>query len=281
MQQSENLPGPKVQLQLHIGSLNFFLSPRQFHLLVYVLDFFLNSTNSAVMVPVQHQHNYECDDDECDIRATSDDELRNQVNRMTQMTGGLGLNQGWSPDPIGMRFWFLVGIFPAMNKVCVFFLSSIGSDINPSHVITNQPTMSRQPPATLPQHRRYSESIFSSNSSMTSSMCSSMTQTTHNSSRARKRGIIDADPNADISALDITIGSCAIVLLHNDVLVESSSSTCPLNEDSVRKLTEMANKYFETCMEMSVDKLFHFGKLMHGSTDFKHHLRYALCKDEP
>lgn len=50
------------------------------------------------MVPVQHQHNY---DEECDIRTTSDDELRNEVDRMTQMTGGLGLNQGWSPDPIG------------------------------------------------------------------------------------------------------------------------------------------------------------------------------------
>lgn len=142
-------------------------------------------------------------------------------------------------------------------------------------MITNQPTLSRQAPPTL-QHRRYSESIFSSNSSMTSSMCSSMTQTTHNSSRARKRGIIDADPNADISALDITIGSCAIILLHNDVLVQSTSSTCPLNEDSVRKLSEMSNKYFETCMEMNVDKLFHFGKLIHNSTDFKHHLRYAF-----
>lgn len=53
----------------------------------------------------------------------------------------------------------------------------------------------------------------SSNSSMTSSVCSSASQSTQTTNRARRRGIIDADPNADILRLNIRVACCAIVLL--------------------------------------------------------------------
>lgn len=101
LQQTENVPGPKVQLELNIGALNFFLSPRQFHLLSYVLDFFLNPTNESV--PIQQQNLQQFDNEECDIRrATSDDDLGSKIDRMTQMAGGLGINLGWSPDHSGL-----------------------------------------------------------------------------------------------------------------------------------------------------------------------------------
>lgn len=261
MKQTENVPGPKVQLELNIGALNFFLSPRQFHLLSYIFDFFFNPTNDTVVSGVSIQQH--CDDEECDIRRTnSDNELRTKIDRMTQMAGGLGINLGWSPDH--------------------------HSDISSAHVITNQPTLSssRQPPhvaatattttTSSPHHRRYSESVFSSNSSMTSSMCSSMTQSTHNTSRARKRGIIDADPNADISSLNIRIASCAIVLLHDDILVESAATATgdnlPLNEDSVRKMKEISDEYFVQSIEMGVNEILRAGDLLNKSCE-NHHLR--------
>lgn len=169
------------------------------------------------------------------------------------------------------------------NKNCLILKNVIiYIDTSPSHVITNQPTLSRQqpPPSTLPHHRRYSESVFSSNSSMTSSMCSSMTQSTHNTSRARKRGIIDTDPNADISSLNIRIASCAIVLLHDDVLVESAT-TCnnnlPLNEDSVRKMKRISDEYFAYSTEIGVNEILRAGDLLNKSCD-SHHLRYLhIC----
>lgn len=113
---------------------------------------------------------------------------------------------------------------------------------------------------------------------MTSSMCSSMTQSTHNTSRARKRGIIDADPNADISSLNIRIASCAIVLLHDDILVESAPTTSnnlPLNEDSVRKMKEISDEYFARSIEMGVNEILRAGDLLNQSCD-NHHLRYVL-----
>lgn len=94
------------------------------------------------------------------------------------------------------------------------------------------------------------DSIYST-SSMTSSMCTSATQSTHAASRSRRRGIIDADPNADISQMNVRMACLAVVLLHEDILIESVLDY-PLASESVDRLRLMASTYFDTIATLHI-----------------------------
>jgi len=104
-------------------------------------------------------------------------------------------------------------------------------------------------------------------------MTSSMSVSTQNTAHARKRGVIDADPNADISKLNIRVSSCLIVLLHEDVLVESLEGN-PLSDQSVLRLIEISDKYFSTIGTLGasygVNDLLNAGKLMNEACSSNH-----------
>lgn len=206
MKQAEQIHGPKVQLEMTLGSFNIFLSPRQIHMISLFYDIFIENISDSSLAPSARKSNL-----------VNEVELKSQLNkRLGTMGSGLGLNEGWSTDP-------------SVDTVQHQYLNVIG----------NQHTQ-------MPYSGGLSDSVFSSNSSMTSSMSSSVSQSTQNTNRGRKRGTIDADPNADISHLNIRIACVAIMVLHEDILVESSPLLyeCPIKEQSVDRLIVMANEFF-------------------------------------
>lgn len=124
----------------------------------------------------------------------------------------------------------------------------------------------------------------SSNSSMSGSLSSSGSQSTQTTHRARRRGIIDTDPNADILRLNVRVACCAIVLLQEDILVESTTSTdgSPLGEDSVTKLKEISATYFDTVGEIGSDlgtKQMHQTGLLLDKGCKNNHLRWVKHRE--
>lgn len=230
-----------VQLDVTLGALNFFMSPRQLHLLILFGEVFLNDSQSSSNSGENcHEMHTELAD-EIDLQ---------QLHKMRAMSGGIGLKQGWSNDPL--------------------------ADSNLSNVQIAHSPLHHGHHHHHHHHGSSSglrDSTFSANTSMTSSMTSSMSVSTQNTAHARKRGIIDADPNADISKLIIRVSSCIIVLLHEEVLVESLDG-CPLSDQSVLRLKGIADKYFSTTgtlgVEFDVNDLLNAGKLMNESCSSNH-----------
>lgn len=87
-QQALSVQGPKVQLELQLGAVNIFLTPRQLHALIILLNIFL--------VESTKQRTTEQLDNENDNDQTS------EYKTFNAMSGNLGLNQCWSSDPLGI-----------------------------------------------------------------------------------------------------------------------------------------------------------------------------------
>lgn len=117
---------------------------------------------------------------------------------------------------------------------------------------------------------------------MTSSMGSSASQSTQNSQRIQRRRPIDFETNADISKFNLRIACCALVILHEDVLVECASplAEAPLSEQSVRQLKLLSDHFFETTGAMGVglgaNEMAHAGKLLDAACR-KNNLRLLLA----
>ncbi len=226
-----------VQLEVTLGALNFFVSPRQLQMLILFGEVFLNDAQTSSAESNQRMHG--------DLADEID--LKQNLHKLNEMASGIGFRQGWSNDPL--------------------------ADSNLSNVLITPSPMRHQHRHHQGSSSGLADSTFSSNTSMTSSMTSSMSVSTQNTARARKRGVIDADPNADISKLNIRVSSCLIVLLHEDVLVESLEG-CPLSDQSVFRLKEIADKYFATIARFGesygVNDLLNAGKLMDESCSSNH-----------
>ncbi|CRL03003.1 CLUMA_CG016444, isoform A [Clunio marinus] len=124
-----------------------------------------------------------------------------------------------------------------------------------------------------------SDSVFSSNSSsMTSSMISSAGS--HNT--ARRRRAIERDQNADISHFSIRIAGIFLVILHDDILVTTTTVTStPLNELSVDKLINKCEHFFNyvsdgiaTC---NTSDLMKIGSVLRSACCDNNHLRLMLA----
>lgn len=89
LQQAVNVQGPKVQLELQLGAVNVFVTPRQLHALIYLSNIFLEDNNSM------QSTNQRSDDSADDLEPSS--QYNKQFNAMS---GHLGFNQGWSSDPM-------------------------------------------------------------------------------------------------------------------------------------------------------------------------------------
>lgn len=79
-------------------------------------------------------------------------------------------------------------------------------------------------------------------------MISSASQSTRQS---RRRGIIDADPNAEISHINVRVASLVCILLHTDILNESVQDI-PLVPESVTNLARMATIFFTKVAELNI-----------------------------
>ncbi|XP_055588438.1 autophagy-related protein 2 homolog A [Uranotaenia lowii] len=243
MKQAENLTGPNVELEMSLGSLQLFLTPRQLHSIILISDILLGGNDIPVppkcLPPDIGVRNQQQRYEECEY------DFKQNVSRMT---GGIGLNQGWSlADPM-----------QAMIQEQSEFLEN---DFRDDGCI--------------------SEMIESSNSSMTSSFTSSsMGSRTTNASRRRP---IDPDADADICKFNVRVAAVAFVLLHEDLLVESSqinSNESPLSEASVQKLQSKAEKFFQSVgnlgLGLGANDIINAGLIMDSGCDSSH-LRLLLA----
>ena len=193
-----------------------FLTPRQLHALIYLSNIFLEE-NAAIQNENKIVKSKQSTSrpsattssaaSECcsTLGSEKHSQIRNPSSqqppkRYSAMTGGLSLNQGWSTDPAG-ELRFPLGPF-GNEQTNLWFLT--GDTYSTTYDYQHDQS----------SFRDFEEDMGrSSSSSMTSSMCSSASHSTQTTNRARRRGIIDADPNADILRLNIRIACCAIVLL--------------------------------------------------------------------
>lgn len=77
-----------MQLELQLGAVNIFLTPRQLHALIQLTDTFL--TQCTKRASTQNLTNMENDNDHT-----------SEYRSFNAMSGNLGLNQCWSSDPLG------------------------------------------------------------------------------------------------------------------------------------------------------------------------------------
>lgn len=79
-----------MQLEIQLGAVNLFLTPRQLHALIQLLDTFLvESTKQRTA-------------QQMDIE--NDNDNTSEYKAFNAMSGNLGLNQCWSSDPIGIYY---------------------------------------------------------------------------------------------------------------------------------------------------------------------------------
>ncbi|XP_312964.6 autophagy-related protein 2 homolog A [Anopheles gambiae] len=250
MKQADNLPGPNVELELSVGSIQLFLTPRQLHSLVLVCDSFLGGNEEPP--PLQSAGPKASGGKRQEV-ASSAAELEYQQN-MTRMGGGIGINQGWSlADPM-------------------------------QTMIEEQAEFLQRDAYRGDDGEEYSESIISSTSSMTSSFTSSSTasRTTATSAASRRR-MIDPDANADISKFNVRVAALALVLLHEDVLLESSqldTMQSPLSETSVQQLQTKADRFFRSIgnlgLGLGTNDINNAGLVLDSGCDCNH-LRLLLA----
>lgn len=238
MKQADNLSGPNVELEMSLGCLQLFLSPRQLHSIVLLSDTLLG-LNEIPAPPkcsppdlTPKEHRYE----------ETEYDLKHNINRMS---GGIGLNQGWSlADP--------------MQTMIQEQAEFLGNNFREDEGV--------------------SEMIESSNSSMTSSFTSSsMASRTTSASRRR---MIDPDADADISKFNVRVAAIAFVLLHEDLLVESSQvNESPLSEASVQKLQTKSERFFHAVgnlgLGLGANDILNAGLIMDSGCDSSH-LRLLL-----
>ncbi|XP_053661405.1 autophagy-related protein 2 homolog A [Anopheles marshallii] len=251
MKQADNLPGPNVELELSVGSIQLFLTPRQLHSLVLVCDSFLGGNEEPPPRPTAREMKTSAGRRH---EATSTAEMEFQQN-MTRMGGGIGINQGWSlADPM-----------QTMIEEQAEFLQRDayrGDDGG----------------------ENYSESIISSTSSMTSSFTSNSTSSrTTATSAASRRRMIDPDANADISKFNVRVAAVALVLLHEDILLESSqlgAVESPLSEASVQQLQTKADRFFRSIgnlgLGLGANDINNAGLILDSGCDCNH-LRLLLA----
>lgn len=238
MKLSEVVEGPKVELHMSIGALTLFVSPRQLHLLILLCDILLNGNGEQL-----------ASDNRSELQSRQlQHEIEMENNSRKMFTpGGILANQAWSSADPNDDFRFNRNDFTAADLRCINTLHPVGSD-----------------------------SIFSSNSSMSSSIGSSASQGTSKRKRA-----IEKDMNADISHFSIRLAGLYMILMHDDYLIETSSvgpqPEAPLNLASVDKLIYKSEHFFDyisseinTC---STSDLIKIGSILSNACDNTNHLR--------
>ena len=217
-----------------IGALTLYMSPRQLHLLLLICDTLVNGESST-----PHQSK-----ELLGHPQQSFPEDREDKRRSSNVGGLAGLGgQAWSSaDPRDEYFQ------------------------NPSDVTFNMHNINTLHPVGR------EDSIFSSNSSMSSSIGSSASQGT-----ARRKRAIEKEQNADISRFNIRLAGIYLILLHDDILLASSENE-PLNPTSVGKLKYKAETFFKTVSSYiascNTSDLCKIGSILNSACD-SNHLRFV------
>lgn len=215
MKQSEAVLGPNVQLEVNLGVLELLLTPRQCHMFSVVLDSFsATPTPQASAATEKRPGKQQTSRNSQYNKEEFSSELRSQFNNMS---GGFTYQQShhhppdWPPMPSELR-----------------------SNFNYTAAVPDV------------------DSLMSSSSSMSSSISSASTMVTRNSSRSRRTVTMSGQEydSVPISKYMCWIGGMVVVLLHDDILMDTqSSAVCygpPLTEASCQQMKILASNFFAT-----------------------------------
>jgi len=232
MKMNENIDGPKVSLQMSIGTITLFLTPRQLHLLFLLCDILLNSNATS--------------SSSGDCETMTEAQGRKTEDKLRTVFGGLMAQQTWSGEDYDCN------------------ISDITSARDLHYINTLRPVSS-------------GDSVFSSNSSMSTSIGSSAAS----QGTSRRKRAIERDQNADISHFNIRIAGLYVSLLHDDILVpvmRARPDESPLNEASVDKMRSKCDYFFKyvssfmpSCGTSDLQKI---GTIMKQACD-NNHMRYV------
>ncbi|XP_050674952.1 autophagy-related protein 2 homolog A isoform X2 [Leptidea sinapis] len=206
LKNSEEVDGPKVEVQVLLGSLLVFITPRQLHTMFELVDALnqphLEDTSNIPLRP--NAVNVQCKPMKpADFQLIEAQLLGNLENHTKS-------NQ--------MRGWSGPGIED--------------SDSEKFHPMTSE--------------NQLSESFSSSVSSMSTSMSSSINLPTAQPRIKRNRKVphIDGDPTAEVSHVSFRIMSVSCVLLHKDIIVPTPMSITCISPTSAIKLHQISSEFF-------------------------------------
>jgi autophagy-related protein 2 len=235
LKKTEELEGPKVSIEMNIPPLLLFLSPRQLHL--------LSELASGLICPDTEDHSNVL------TKCVGKPMSYSDYERIEK-----DLQQQWT-NPLYMHPYAI----PGGHGWATGTLD--GSDIEENFT-----------PVGVGHAGDFFESAISETSTMDSSMSSSITSASTDMSRARKRmSRIDRDPTAEISRFEIHLTTLAVVLLHEDLLIESSEKPGCLAPSSVTHMQNTVSNFFSNCSEILSSNDF---KSLNAAIDKACHLNH-------
>ncbi|XP_011343662.1 autophagy-related protein 2 homolog B isoform X2 [Ooceraea biroi] len=212
MKQGEGVSGPKVELEINLGSLTLYLSPRQLHVLLELAHGLASPDLEDIsnVAPRRYTEKPMTGSDFTRIER----ELIHQTNPMQDLkTTDLRYVQGWSS-------------------------ASVDESDNEDEFL----------PMRLPGSTSMSDSIASNNFSMDgsisiSSISSKSSATNLPRHNSRHRHNIDNDASAETTQFHIRVASIALILLHEDILTPCVEQL-GLTSSSVRQMKNAAKEFF-------------------------------------
>ncbi|CAH2045147.1 unnamed protein product, partial [Iphiclides podalirius] len=208
---SEEVEGPKVEVNILLGSLILFLTPRQLHTLIEIVDA-LNQPDleDTSNLPLRSSGiNMQCKPMKQADFQLIEAQLQGNLERQARPTH----MYGWSG--------------PSFEDS-----DAESEKFHPMTSLGNQMT----------------ESFTSSVSSMSASMSSSanMSTTQPRIKRNKKAPHIDGDPTAEVSHVSLRMASFSCVLLHKDILVPTPMGSDYVSPASAVKMQEASREFFDS-----------------------------------
>nr|CAD7433698.1 unnamed protein product [Timema monikensis] len=224
LKQSEVVVGPKVDIEVNLGSLTMFLSARQLHVLLELLHGLATPDLEDTSNVTPRARCMEKPMDSSDFHRV-EQELLHQLQPSTVIrTKGLQNTQGWSTaslDDSDEEF------LPMKGGVMIdSMLSSVAS--MDGSVLSSGSSVST-----------------SAHSGLAGSFSPTQQHTRNKSHKGAGVRTLDTDPNAEVSHFHVRLSSVVLVLLHEDILtlcVESDGSS--LARSSVQQMKSVAQHFF-------------------------------------
>ncbi|XP_026743285.1 autophagy-related protein 2 homolog A-like [Trichoplusia ni] len=237
---TEEVEGPKVEVRMLFGSFIVFITPRQLHTLLELVDALnqphLEDTSNIPLRP--SGMNMQCKPmRQADFQLIEAQLLGNLEKQSSKRSGGM---YGWS---------------------------------GPSYEDSETDNERFLPMTSL--GNQMSESFSSSVSSMSTSMSSSvnMPSAAPRIKRNKKVPHIDGDPTAEVSHVSLRIASVSCVLLHKDILVPNLVGSDCISPTSAAKMQDVSTKFYESLEPFSVVDDFSAANEALDRTTGKNHLR--------
>lgn len=232
----ENVEGPKVSLEVTLGTLLLYVTPRQFHLLLLLCDILLNG---EALASSDDDSNKKLLNEKLKMHSR-EGELKKQQNNLPSHGGNILSHPTWSGE----------------DYDCTSEVNVKGMNYNSLRPVG-------------------SDSFLSSNSSMSSSMQSSASQTTSHSNRHKRAIERDQNAdishyNIRIAGIYLLLLHDDILLSNSD----PDNDSFPLNESTVEKLRcksenffKYTTSFFNTCSTSDLTKI---GAIFNKACDSNH-----------